>query len=77
MENVVARLRIEVLVDCPHCDTLIDLLDESDTDGVNHDDDSYIIRQVFVTDRSWVEFELDEVTCSKCKGVFNVREVEW
>jgi hypothetical protein len=77
MKTVVAILRIEVLVDCPHCDTLIDLLDENDTDGVMHDDDSGVLSQVFQTDKSWSDFELDEVRCSKCKGEFNVREVEW
>jgi hypothetical protein len=33
MKTVTARLDIEVFVDCPECNDLIDLLKEKDTNG--------------------------------------------
>ncbi len=74
METIAARLDIEIFVDCPKCEWLIDLLKEEDTDGVMHDDDGEILRQVF---NDHDNFTVDEVTCSKCKTTFNVKELEW
>lgn len=80
IETVAARLDIEMFVNCPNddCDYLIDLLLESDTNGINHNDEGYLLRQMFPEgNRSHDDFECDNVTCSKCKTVFNVRELEW
>jgi hypothetical protein len=79
VKTVTARLDIEMFVNCPNeeCDYLIDLLRESDTDGVNHDDDGYLLRQMFPTNRSHDDFECEEVVCSKCKAEFNVKGLEW
>jgi len=77
-KTVIARLDIEIFVECPNedCENLINLLDEGDTDGTLHDEDSALIRQVF-SDASYVDFECDDVVCSRCKTEFNVKELEW
>ena len=81
MQTVAARLDIEVFVDCPHCDHLIDLRSENDTNGVMHDDCGDILKEACPQHGHWSDshekFELDEVECSSCKGVFNVRTIEW
>lgn len=80
MKIVGARLDIQVYVTCPHCNNLIDLLDERDTDGVAHNDCGDILKEVCPSGNwsdSHEKFELDEVTCSECKGEFNVRGVDW
>jgi len=78
--EVRARLSIEVYVDCPHCEHLIDLLDERDTDDVSHNDESHVMMQA-CPDGHWSEqhesFEVTEVTCSECKGKFDVKGLDW
>lgn len=80
MKEVTARFDISVYVSCPGCDYLIDLMDESDTDGhaLNEEDD--VINQA-CPDGAWIdkhrEFEISHVTCSECKGKFNVKGLEW
>lgn len=79
-KKVSATLEIHVYVNCPHCDYYIDLLDESDTDGVLHNDCGEILKQTCPTDGThWSDarLEVEEVTCSECKGVFDVEGVEW
>ena len=78
-KTVTARLDIEVFVDCPNndCENLINLLDERDTDGTYHDDDSAIIRAIFSNSSDYKDFECSDVVCSKCKTEFNVKELEW
>ena len=79
-ETVRARLDIQVYVDCPHCENLIDLLDENDTDGVAHNDEGAILKDA-CPDGYWMDshakFELRDVVCSECKGSFSVKEIEW
>ena len=81
MKEVRARLDIEVFVDCPHCDFMIDLRNEADTDGRCHDDCGDILRQACPSEGHWsVEhenFSADEVRCSNCKGEFNVKGMDW
>ncbi|MCK4843056.1 MAG: hypothetical protein KAT04_14440 [Methylococcales bacterium] len=78
--EVSARLDIEVFVDCPHCGYMIDLLKEDETDGQNHNDEGYILAQACPSGL-WIDehekFEVDEVTCTKCKTTFNVKGLEW
>ena len=80
MKIAAARLDIQVYVTCPHCEYLIDLLDEHDTNGVAHNDCGDVLREA-CPDGNWTEhhemFELDEVTCSECNGTFNVKRIEW
>lgn len=76
---VAARLDIEMFVDCPNpeCENLIDLLNEEDTDFTYHNDDGALLRQMFPKHGDHSDFECDNVTCTKCKTTFNVRELEW
>lgn len=74
---VEAVLQISMHVDCPKCDFYIDLLDESDTNGHDHDSESYLLKQMFPTNGSHEDFECDEVVCTQCKHKFNVKGLEW
>ena len=78
-KTVQARLDIEMFVDCPNpdCNHTLNLLDERDTDGVAHDDDGFLLRQMFPSDGSHEDFECGDVTCTKCKTMFNVKGLEW
>jgi len=80
MKIVKSRLDIQVYVNCPHCDYLIDLLDENDTDGVAHNDCGDILKEAFPSG-NWSEshdkFYLEYVTCTDCKGSFRVSGMEW
>lgn len=77
IKTVHAWLAMHIYVDCPECDYLIDLLREDDTNGVLHDDEGALMRQVFPVNGSHEDFECDDVTCTKCKTTFNVRELDW
>lgn len=80
METVMAKLDIEIFVDCPGCDYLIDILNEKETDGCNHNDDGDVMNQTF-PDGNWMdahrEFSVEDVTCTKCKAKFNIKGLEW
>jgi len=75
-----ARLDIEVFVDCPHCDTMIDLLDERDTSGYAHNEEGYVLSQA-CPNGNWSEehkgFSVDDVKCHSCNREFNVEGLEW
>ena len=82
MKTVTAKLIIEVLVNCPGCDYMIDLMNEDETNNVNLNDESHILKQACpVNGNHWSDehekFEVDEVTCSICKCEFNVKGLEW
>lgn len=82
MENKVvrAKLFIEVFVECPHCDGLLNMMDSDDTSGYNHNDEGDIIRQA-CPDGIWVDdhekFEIEDIECTYCGGLFNVRGLDW
>lgn len=80
IKTVSGRMEISVWVDCPHCDHYINLLDESDTDGHDHNECGHILKQT-CPDGDWSEshesFEVEDVTCSECKNTFNVKDLEW
>ena len=79
VETLAARLDIELFVNCPNeeCEELINLLSESDTDGFDHDDCGDLLNQLFPKYGSHDDFECDDVICTKCKTVFNVRGLDW
>ena len=79
METVTATLSIEMDVDCPNdeCGNYIDILNERDTNGYDHNDDGFLLRQMFPKNGDHEDFECDEVTCSQCKTTFNVKELVW
>ena len=79
METLSASLSISMNVTCPNdeCGSWIDLLNERDTDGTNHDEEGYLSGQVFPERADWNDFECEEVTCSQCKTAFNVKSLEY
>ncbi|MFK5949867.1 MAG: hypothetical protein QM500_13980 [Methylococcales bacterium] len=77
IKTVSARLDVEIFAHCPNCDYMIDLLNESETNGVMHNDDGGLLRQVWPRNGSHDDFECEEVTCTKCKTEFNVKTLEW
>jgi len=76
VDTVKAVLDIEILVECPNpdCGIQLNLLQECDTDGCNHDDERQLSTQVLKNSGS--DFECADVTCTYCKTTFNVRELE-
>lgn len=79
IQTVEASLSIHMHIDCPNenCGDYIDLLVEKDTDGYPHDDDGYLLRQMFPKHGDNDDFECNDVTCSKCKTTFNVKGLAW
>ncbi len=79
METVAATLNIEMNVECPNeeCGAYIDLLNEKETDGYDHNDDGHLLRQMFPSNGSNRDFECEDVVCSRCKTQFDVKELEW
>ena len=79
METVSATLSVEMYVTCPNaeCEEFINLLNQNDTDGHDHNDDGYLLRQMFPSNGDNADFECENVTCSKCQTTFNVKELEW
>lgn len=76
-----AWLSIQVFVSCPNCDKLIDLMDENDTDGYNHNEDGWVIGQACPDEGYWIDahkdFSIKNVTCTECKETFGVKGLEW
>ena len=80
LKTVGARLNIVVFVDCPKCDFGIDLLNPRYTNGIDHNDCGYVLEQALGDgdlSKNCETFEVEEVTCTKCKTEFNVKGVEW
>ena len=79
LEEVSALLDIEMFVTCPNeeCGDYINLLRDRDTDGTDHNEDGYLLRQMFPRNGSNDDFECENVTCTKCKTTFNVKGLEW
>lgn len=80
VKTVSATLNIKVNVECPHCDSYIDLLNPDDTSDYYHNEDGHILEQT-CPNGYWVDehkkFSVDDVACTECKGIFNVKELEW
>ncbi len=79
IETVEATLSVEMYVTCPNdnCGNYINLLDEGDTDGTLHDDEGLLLRQMFPKNGSNDDFECEDVVCTVCKTMFNVKGLEW
>lgn len=78
--EVSAALSIEMYVDCPNddCGSFLDLLDERDTDGTDHNEEGQLMRQIFPPDgSSHDDFECRSVVCKDCKTEFKVKGLEW
>ena len=80
MKTARARLDIEVFVDCPNCEHLIDIMNERDTCDYNHNEEGHVISQA-CPDGNWTEehedFRVTDVSCSSCKISFNVEGLDW
>jgi len=80
LKTATAILSIEVNVNCPNCDFYINILDEKDTAGFNHNDEGEILNQALPSG-NWVashdEFKVQNIKCSSCKKDFNVLGIEW
>jgi hypothetical protein len=80
MKTVTARLDIEVFVDCPKCEFMIDLLKIEDTSGRDHNEEGHVLSQA-CPDGHWIdahkEFEVTSVKCATCSETFNVKGLEW
>jgi len=78
-ETVTATLDIAMYVTCPNdeCGNYINLLEQRDTDSHDHNEEGYLLRQMFPKNGDNDDFECDDVVCSVCKTEFNVRELEW
>ncbi len=73
-----AELKIQVILDCPHCENEIDLL----SDEFWHlNDECEILRTVikdnrFGCENLWSELgDIDDATCPHCDGKFIVEKV--
>jgi hypothetical protein len=77
-KTIKAALNVEIIVICPNdaCRNYINILDNRNTDNVEHDDD-YLLKQIFPSDGSHDDFECENVSCSQCKTTFNVKGLEW
>jgi len=72
--SVSARLDIEIFVDCPKCDYMIDLVAETDLN-----EEGWLLGQA-CGNGCWMDlhkaFEC-KVTCPKCETEFDVKTIEW
>ena len=81
MKSARGSLLVELVVDCPNCDNnYINILDESETGGIDHNEDGHILRQS-CPDGFWPDahdkFEVEGVTCQECGNKFNVEGLDW
>lgn len=80
MTTISAALIIEVRVECPHCEELVDLMNPEDTDGDDLNEEGRVISQA-CPDGSWHEahkqFSVPDVTCTACGNHFTVKGIEW
>lgn len=76
---VSATLNIEMFATCPNdeCGFYIDLLSDRDTDDKDHNEEGFLLNQMFHPMRSHEQFECNDVVCTECKTKFNVRVLEW
>lgn len=81
-KKVIGSLAIDVWVDCPNdeCGNYINLMDVSDTNGRDCNEEGHVISQA-CPQGHWSEehknFLVEDVTCSECKTTFDVEALEW
>ncbi len=75
-----ASLNISVLTECPQCETQIDLMNQDETSGVDHNEEGGVVSQA-CPDGCWTtqhqSFKVRSVKCSVCGGEFDVHGLEW
>lgn len=72
MKETRAELFVAVNLNCPHCGADIDLLNDSDTFGVDHNKGAAITSQLQKEDD---DFSVESVRCTECSRMFNVRGI--
>ncbi len=77
LTKVTASLHIEVTVECPECEDLINLMEDT---GIGYyNEDGYVIKQA-CPDGCWhtehESFSVD-VTCPSCECNFEASGIEW
>ena len=80
VKTVPATLDVEIIVECPNdeCGTYIDILKEGETNGFAHNEESFLIRQVWPAGgKTNEDFECEGITCSECQTIFNVKTLDW
>lgn len=79
-KTAIARLEINVYVDCPRCDNLINLMDERDTCGYDFNEEGEVVRQA-CPDGYWMDehrkFSISDIKCIECGETFDAKELEW
>jgi hypothetical protein len=79
-KTVSASLQIQIMVDCPNCGELIDLLQPNDCSGRDHNDEGQVTSQA-VGQSNWYDahkdFAVSGVQCTECDIIFDVRKLEW
>jgi len=77
---VSASLNISVLTECPQCEASIDLMNQNDTSGVDHNEEGGVVSQA-CPDGCWTtqhqSFKVRTVKCSECCKEFDVHGLEW
>ncbi|WP_415912267.1 hypothetical protein [Neptuniibacter sp. QD37_11] len=80
-KSVRASMHIDVWVECPNCESDINLRDEADTNGHNHDEECGVLMQACPNGEHWSEahqnFSVKGVVCTQCKHEFNVEGLDW
>ena len=80
LTTVEATLNIEVNANCPHCRTLVNIMEEEETDGYNHNEEGRVLSQA-CPEGYWMDehrkFEVMYITCGECKKDFNVKGLNW
>jgi hypothetical protein len=75
MKTTRASLDITLVVSCPECEHLFDLLTDTDLN-----DEGYLLEET-ITDKAWKRDEDERLECTagcpECGEEFNVKGVNW
>ena len=73
MKKTNANIRLEINVECPHCEEYINLLDLTEMT-----DDGYIHHRCLRDEERWGCKEFNEtIECPECKKEFMIEDVEY
>ncbi len=72
----IANLHIQVVVECPHCDHDIDLMEYENFYGTPLNEEGDVINQALEWEKHKY-FEFEDLICPECDGTFNVEGIQW
>jgi len=78
MKTVKAELFIQVNLECPHCESYLDLLDNNDFPHLN--DEGEVLNYACPSDGAWIDSQRlykETVQCPECKKEFIVKGIAW